>query len=671
MGGTSKARSTRQWVEWWAENRSLAVCLLIGHLVLISLLALWHSGTLQTLEVPAYDHGLRRQILPPPDDRIVVIGETETDLHRWGYPLTDDLLAQVLERLAAGRPRVIGVDKYRDLPVPPGSELLDQLLRRHPEIVWVTRFGHSAADDPEIAPPAALAQTDQTGFGDVPLDPDGRVRRGLLFLDHGGQTATAFALAVSLRYLQAEHIVPSPDPDDPARLRLGRTTIPPLPADAGSYVNADAAGYQYLLDYRGRIGTAQLHSVSDVLERRLSPAQLADKIVLLGGMATSLRDDFQIPVDHILADPPPGTAPGRIAGVLLHALQINQLLRFALVGDRPIRGLANWAETGWCWCWCMVGVGLAQWRRRFRWSLLAMTVALAALAGIWRLALFEQIWLPLVTPALGLTITAALCRVYLSVQDHAEKRILMNLFASHVAPEVAATLWRERKQLMNGGRLMPQRLTVTVLFADLRGFTTIAEGLEPAALMDWLNGYMAAMTEVVMAHGGIVKQYVGDQIMALFGAPTPRWTAGEIAEDARRAVQCALAMGERLQQLNIAWTAQGLPTVAVRIGIHTGPLVAGSLGGQRRLEYAVVGDTVNIASRLESYHKDSPEAARLPCRILISAATAEGLDQRFRVIQMGRIQFKGRQQDLMVYRVEDLASPAGRESGISSLTSTT
>ena len=659
MGGSSKARLTRQWVEWWAENRSLVIGLLIGHLVLISLLALWHYGSLQTLEMLAYDYGLRGQVLPPPDDRIVVVGETETDLHRWGYPLTDDRLAQVLERLAAGRPRVIGVDKYRDLPVPPGSEPLDHLLRRHPEIIWVTRFGHAAADDPEIAAPAALAQTDQSGFGDVPLDPDGRVRRGLLFLDHGGQTATAFALAVSLHYLQTEHIVPRPDPADPAHLRLGHTTIPPLPADAGSYVNADAAGYQYLLDYRGRIRTAQIHTVSDVLEGRLSPAQLADKIVLLGGMAASLRDDFQIPVRHILVDPPPGATPGRIAGVLLHALQINQLLRFALAGDRPMRGLADWAETGWLWLWCMVGIGLAQWRRRFRWLLSAMTVALTALVGVWHLALFGQLWLPLVTPALGLTLTAALCRVYLSVQDHAEKRILMNLFACHVSPEVAATLWCERKQLLNGGRLTPQRLTVTVLFADLRGFAAIAEGLEPASLMAWLNGYMAAMTEVVMAHGGIVKQYVGDQIMALFGAPTPRQTAGEIAEDARRAVQCGLAMGERLQQLNIAWTAQGLPTVAVRIGIHTGPLVAGSLGGQRRQEYAVVGDTVNIASRLESHDKQVPEAAGLACRILISAVTAEALDDRFRVTAVGRVRLKGRQQDLMVYRVAGMTVPDG------------
>lgn len=648
MGGMNKAWSTRGLPEWPAP----AVCLLLGHLTFISLLALWYGGALQTLELLAYDHGLRGQALPAPDDRIVVIGETETDLHRWGYPLSDGILAQALERLAEGRPRVIGVDKYRDLPVPPGSELLDQLLRRCPEIIWVTKFGNFAAHDPAIAPPAALADTDQAGFSDVPLDDDGQVRRGLLFLDNGRQTATAFALAVTLRYLKAERIVPQADPDHPDQMRLGATTIPPLAANTGSYIHADAAGYQYLLDYRGRIRSAQIYTLSDLLQGRLPTAQLADKIVLLGGMAESLRDDFHIPVPHILVDSPADDAPGQIAGVLLHALQINQLLRFALAGDAPVRGLPDVAEAGWLWLWCLIGVGLVLGRLRFRGVLLLMALALATLAGIWQLAFRHQLWLPLVAPALGLSITVALSGVCLSVRDHAEKRALMKLFARHVAPEVANALWRERKRLVDGGRLLPQRLTVTVLFADLRGFAAIAEALEPARLMDWLNNYMEAMTQVIMAHDGVVKQYVGDQVMALFGAPAPRQSEAEIASDAVQAVRCALAMGERLQQLNAEWMAQRQPTVAVRIGIHTGPLVAGSLGSRHRLEYAVVGDTVNIASRLESFAKDAPDAAQFPCRILISEATCHSLDERFRVIEVARVQFKGKQQETTVYRVD-------------------
>ena len=641
----------------FTNGRALVVCLLFGHLVFVGLLGLWYVGALQALEFLAYDQHLRRQTLTPPDERIVLIGETEADLRRWGYPLPDGILAEVLERLAQGRPRVIGVDKYRDLSVPPGSERLDQLLRRHPEVIWVTKFGNFAARDPAIDPPPALADTDQVGFSDVPIDEDGRVRRGLLFLDDGRQVFTAFALAVVLRYLQPERLTPQPDPDHPAHLRLGATTIPPLTADAGGYIHADTAGYQYLLDYRGRVSATRIYTLSDVLQGRLPVAQLADNIVLLGAMAESLSDEFQVPVRHFIADAPSLSRPagdpsGRIAGVALHALQVNQLLRFALAGDAPIRGVSGFAEMIWLWGWCMAGVGLARCRWRFRWLLLLMAGALAVLAGIWQAAFLEHLWLPLAAPALGLTITAALVTVYLSVRGRAEKRLLMNLFARHVAPEVADTLWRERKRLVAGGRLLPQRLIATVLFADIRGFTPIAEILEPAQLMDWLNVYMEAMTQVIMAHGGVIKQYVGDEIMALFGVPVPRQTEAEMARDAMQAVRCALAMGEQLRQINMQWTEQKSPTIAVRIGIYTGPLVAGSLGGSQRLEYAVVGDAVNIASRLESFDKETHDLVNNPCRVLIGETTFRYLDGQFRVTEMGRVKFKGKQQEIAVYRVE-------------------
>lgn len=650
---------------WLTDRRIPALCLLISQVVFASVLGLWHVGALQALELLAYDQHLRWQALTPPDERIVLIGETEADIRRWGYPLPDGVLADVLERLAQGRPRVIGVDKYRDIPAPPGSEALDQFLRRHPEVIWVTKFGNFAARDPAVDPPAALTNTDQVGFSDIPIDEDGRVRRGLLFLDNGQQAFTSFALAVVLRYLQPERLTPQPDPEHPEHLRLGAATIPPLAADAGGYIHADTAGYQYLLDYRGRVSAARIYTLSDVLQGRLPAAQLNDKIVLLGAMAESLRDEFQIPVRRFIADAPSLSLPagdrtGRIAGVVLHALQVNQLLRFALAGDAPIRGGSGLAEMGWLWLWCMTGVGLALRRLRFRWLLLLLAGALAMLAGalamlvgIWQAAFLDRLWLPLAAPALGLTLTAALSTVYLSVRGRIERRLLMSLFARHVAPEIADALWRERQRLVNGGRLLSQRLIATVLFSDIRGFTPIAEALEPAQLMDWLNVYMDAMTQVVMAHEGVVKQYVGDEIMALFGAPVPRQTKMEIARDARQAVRCALAMDKRLQQLNASWVEQRLPTIAVRIGIYTGPLVAGSLGSSQRIEYTVIGDTVNIASRLESFDKETHITANSVCRILVGEPTFRYLDGQFRVTEMGRVKFKGKQQEIAVYRVDE------------------
>lgn len=646
------------------DYRALWFCLLLGHLAYAGLLILWYAGALQDLELMTYDQGLRWQTPAPPDERIVLVVETEADIQRWGHPLPDQVLADALERLAQGRPRVIGVDKYRDIPAPPGSERLNQLLRGHPEIVWVMKFGNPAARESAIAPPAALANSDRIGFSDIPLDEDGLIRRGLLFLDDGQRSATAFALIVALRYLQPEHIVSQPDPDQPDHLRLGATTIPPLVANEGGYIRADTAGYQYLLDYQGRLHAARIYSLTDLLEGRLPAAHLADKIVLLGGMAESLRDDFQVPVRELLAgEASYSTSAGgrtrRIAGVALHALQINQLLRFALQGDAPIRGWPEVVEMGWLWLWCVTGVGLALCRLRFRWLLLLMAGALVLLISLWQGAFLQQIWLPLATPVLGLTIAAALSTVYLSVNERAERQLLMKLFSRHVAPEVAETIWRERNRFIANGRLLPQCLTATVLFTDIRRFTTIAETLEPARLMDWLNTYMEAMAQVVMAHEGVVKQYAGDEVMALFGVPAPRRTETEIAQDAQRAVQCALAMGERLRQLNAGWVEQGLPTTAVRAGIHTGPMVAGSLGGSQRMEYAVVGDTVNTASRLENFEKDAHQTANSICRILIGETTCRYLDGRFQVTEVGRTRLKGKQREITVYRVDGAINGTG------------
>jgi adenylate cyclase len=393
------------------------------------------------------------------------------------------------------------------------------------------------------------------------------------------------------------------------------------------------------------------------MEGRVPAAQLADKIVLIGGMAESLRDDFHIPVHQFLADAPSwwtpaGDSTGRIAGVALHALQVNQLLRFALKGDSPIRGLPDLAEVGWLWLWCLTGVGLALCRLHFQWLLVLMMGALATLTMIWQLAFLQQFWLPLAAPALGLIGAAALSTVYLSVYERTEKRLLMRLFARHVAPEVAEAVWRERRQLIDSGRLRSQRLTATVLFTDIEGFTSIAETREPAQLMDWLNVYMEAMSEVIMTHSGVINKYIGDAIMALFGVPTSRQTETEIAEDATRAVECALAMGKRLQQLNADWAQQGLPVIAMRVGIYTGPLVAGSLGSSRRMEYTVLGDTVNIASRLESFEKDAHHCPGSSCRVLIGETTFRCLDNHFQVVGVGQVYLKGKAQGIAVYRVD-------------------
>ena len=151
--GSELGNRLRAFTRWLRDQRAPLGGLLLGHLLFVGLLVLGRIGALQPLELMAYDQALRWQTLEPPDSRIVLIGETEADIQRWGHPLPDGVMAEVLERLAQGRPRVIGVDKYRDIPVPPGSAHLDQVLRRHPEIIWIMKFGNAATGAPGIAPP--------------------------------------------------------------------------------------------------------------------------------------------------------------------------------------------------------------------------------------------------------------------------------------------------------------------------------------------------------------------------------------------------------------------------------------------------------------------------------------------------------------------------------------
>jgi len=195
--------------------------------------------------------------------------------------------------------------------------------------------------------------------------------------------------------------------------------------------------------------------------------------------------------------------------------------------------------------------------------------------------------------------------------------------------------------------------TATVLFTDLVGFTSTSEHLEPQVLVDWLNEYMDAMVQQVLDHGGIVNKYIGDAIMALFGVPVPRATEAEVARDAAAAVECALHMGTTLRELNRGWTARGQPAATMRIGIFTGAVVAGSIGSARRLEYTVIGDTVNTASRLESFDKEflAPDPAVNPCRILIGEPTRARLGERFETEWAGEVNLKGKERPLSVYLV--------------------
>jgi adenylate cyclase len=307
----------------------------------------------------------------------------------------------------------------------------------------------------------------------------------------------------------------------------------------------------------------------------------------------------------------------------------------------------------WLLLWSVLGTASGLWiRSPWRLTLLALSgVLVLGLAGYG--ALLYGWWIPVVPPVLAWGLSGPLVLLYVSYQERTQRSVLMRLFAQSVSPEVADTLWQQREQFMAGSRPHPQRLTATVFFTDLEGFTSVSECLGEQDLVDWLETYLDVMSQQVMAHGGVINKYMGDAIMALFGVPIPHTSAAEISQDAVHAVQCALAMRHELIQLNRRWQDQQQPTIRMRVGIYTGPLVAGTVGSAERLEYTVLGDTVNTASRLESYGKETfaAEAIDSPCRILIGATTLNYLGQQFQTQYVGEVHLKGKEQTTTVYRV--------------------
>ena len=614
--------------------------------VALSVILLRWLGTLQQLELITYDQYVTLRADPGAiDHRVVLVGITEDDIRDLGrWPLTDADLADLLNRVARHGPRAIGVDIYRDIPVPPGAKELATAFKTHRQVVAVTKLGDLEGSG--IRAPAVLEGTEQVGFNDVVVDPGGVVRRGLLFLDDGGTTMYALGLRLALLYLAAEGIVTEPDPIDATHLRLGRTTIRPLEDNDGGYVGIDARGYQFLLDFQpGRLPFRSF-SARDVLSGAIEADMFRDKVVVIGTTAKSVADIFYVPQNLFEAE-------AGIPGMVLHAHVAGQLLRAALDGVPPITSPSDLAEGTWVLLWGIAGGILGLWARspgRFACCTLTGPVLLA---GLGHFAFARRCWVPVVPAALAWGVSAAVVTAYLSNQERVQRKLLMQLFARHVSPDVAETVWRQREQFLKGGRPRPQRLTATVLFSDLRGFTAVSEKLAPEILVEWLNEYIESMAEQVIAHGGLIDKYIGDAVMAVFGLPLPSTSHLEVRQDAVAAVRCAVAMEAKIAQLNEGWRRKALPTISVRIGIATGPLVAGSLGSAERLEYTVIGDTVNTAARLASYEPDAAVRSEPPpmCNILATEETACYVGAAFDLVRLGTAALKGKARVVTIYRV--------------------
>ena len=605
---------------------------------------------LQFLELAAYDHLVQSRPALPPDPRLLLVAITEEDFsNQGGFPISSQVLANTLQQLHIHNPRAIGLDILRDVPVPgPGKQsgqseyqaLIAQLKSSDRNIV-ITKLGEQ--NQVGVPPPIGLPEH-QVSFNDVVMDGGSVIRRNLMLMPYNNPEGYlySFALRLALRYLEDEGIKVEGSPENPSILQLGATAFPPLTPKDGGYVGVDAGGYQVLLNYRAGHNSVQQVTLTQVLEGKVDPSLIQDRVVLIGTTAESAKD--------LVLTPYSSSTKNRqwMPGVVVHAQMVSQFLD-AAAGERSLISFwPEWAEMAWIFGWSITGALLAWVVRQPLALALGGAVAITLLYGsCW--SLFRQAqWVPLVPPLWALLGAGGSVITYRAQQAHQQQQMVMRLLGQSTSPAIAETMWQRRNELLEDGKLSGQKLTATLLFTDLKGFSTISERLDPEALLVWLNEYLEVLTHLVQDHHGVINKFTGDGIMAVFGVPLAHTSWADIAQDARDAVDCALAMGEKLADLNAQWQQQGLPAVQMRVGIFTGEVVVGSLGSKARLEYGVIGDSVNTASRLESTAKERQPS---PCRILIGQDTYNYLEDNYEVEAWGALPLKGKEERVETYLV--------------------
>jgi adenylate cyclase len=595
-------------------------------------------GWLQPLEVAAFDLMVRLRPDEGPDPRLLVVGITEQDIQELKqYPVSDRVLAKALGELQRYEPKAIGVDLVRNVPIEPGHpELVTQLS--NPKVMAIAYIGNTKQET--VTPPPGVSK-ERVGFVDVVIDPDNVVRRNFMvaFIDEK-TSFYSFSLQLALAYLKDQGIKPQFTKTE--ELLLGKTLFAWLNTNSGGYQTIDDAGSQILLNYRSARRVARQVTLMQVLQGHIDPNWVKDKIVLIGMTAPTANDLFYTPYSKTERGAP------RMPGVVLHAQMVSQILS-AVLDNRPLFWYwPEWAEIVWIIGWSSVGGALVARTERLR------TIAFSGLTCLGMLSSFTLVlftrggWIPVVTPTIGLVVTGIAVETYQRQLFKRQERMVMKLLGQQTSPEIAKALWKERTSLLDSGLLPGQRVTATMLLSDIRGFSTISEKMPPEEVMALLNEYLPVMVREVLNHKGIVNKFTGDGLLAVFGVPLTATNDAEVARDAQNAVACALSMSDRLQELNRIWQSRDLPLVQVRIGIYTGPIMVGSLGGKDRLEYGVIGDSVNIAARLESCKKEYQPS---DCRILIAYETLIYLQEQFKVEAWGTLQLKGKQHKVDVYRV--------------------
>ena len=484
-----------------------------------------------------------------------------------------------------------------------------------------------------VLPPFRMLADAASGLGHnrFVLDPDGPLRHTIPFVRTHHRVVPSLGVSAALR---VAGIRPQDMRLDGTLLRYRDRVMPLSPRQ----VKASDGVLRFLwgpINFRGpallddlKSRTYPTYSFFDLLYSeeqilgkqtpKIDPAVFRDKIVFIGVTAAGLFDVFETPFSN-----------GKMPGVQIHAAAADDILsnRFIREASRSVR-IAT--VTGAAVFIGLIATTLPAW-----WATAAAAVCLAVLSWIATRLFGDGYWLNLSQPVLASSFALFGGVAYQYFVEGREKRKMKKLFGQYVSKDVYERLVANPALARLGG----QRREMTVLFSDIRGFTTVSEQGQPEEIVGMLNEYFTRMVDIVFAHKGTLDKFVGDMVMALFGAPL------DDPHHADHAVEAALDMIEALAELNARWKAEGRPELDIGIGVNTGPMIAGNIGSEAIMSYTVIGDAVNLGSRLESLNK------QYGTRIIISEATRERLSRPYQLRPLGDVVVKGKTQPVAIYEV--------------------
>lgn len=594
------------------ELSPIRTCILVAVVsVSISLFicAARQLGFLQTAEMLFYDASIAFSADAGPASDVVLVPIEEQDLTAWGWPVPNGKLASIVSALSGAGAVAIGVDIYRDSPDSPDENQLAMAFANS-SAVAIYKLGPEGGVS--IEPPVYAAKSGNVGFSDMPQDFDGLVRRALLLVSDDLGVRQSFALRLANQAMAQSQF--RPWPEDPSVLMFGAVPVPRLESGFGAFHSLDDAGYQILVDFQNDLPIAASIPARDILSGKIDPAAIARKVAIVGVTSESVKDYFRTPLNR--------SAPAaHTYGIQLHAAVIQQILNYSKGIARPVRSPSAITQTLLLLVAALLGSMPALLSRAPILALLLGFGATTAIGGIMAFALRWGMWLPAAPASLaslsGFLVTFSI----LAALARKQQKLALRLFSNHLSPRLAGEVWKNRDIILSGGRPLPMRLFSTVLFSDLAGSTRIGGSAEPGAYMDWISNFLDRMSAVAQLHGGFVEKYTGDGIMVVFGAPLPSIGEAKHRHDAEAACACALAMAETVDQMN-----EGpchLAPYRIRIGLHSGEVLGGTIGTSGSMRYNIIGDSANVASRVEAYGKRIQDQAVRATTICLTHRTAE------------------------------------------------